>query len=179
MSGRGKSQQVSLLRPDPEALLHLARENLALLTEISSHYELARLGPPAEQRTFTRPEDVASYLAPELVDLAQEQFRVLLLDVKGQLLGTALVYQGGTNSIPIRLADCFREAVRAGAASVIFCHNHPSGDPTPSQEDVSITRLAVQAGTLLGIAVLDHIVVGTHGHVSLRQAGLLPDMPKV
>jgi len=165
---------VSLLRPDPEALLHLARENLALLTEISSHYELARLGPPAEPRRFARPEDVASYLAPELVDLAQEQFRVLLLDVKGQLLGAALVYQGGTSSIPVRLAECFREAVRANASSVIFCHNHPSGDPTPSSEDIAVSQQAVQAGDLLGIAVLDHVVVGKRGHVSLREKGLLP-----
>lgn len=174
MSCRGKARQVSLLRPDPEAILHLARENLALLTEISVHYELARLGPPAEPRTFRSPEDVASYLGPELVDLAQEQFRVLMLDVKCQLLGAALVYHGGTSGISIRLAECFREAVRANASSVIFCHNHPSGDPAPSPEDVAVTRLAVQAGDLLGIAVLDHVVVARRGLVSLKQAGLLP-----
>jgi DNA repair protein RadC len=174
MSGRARSRQISLLRPDPEALLHLARENLALLTEISAHYELARLGPPAQPQSMCRPEDVAGYLGPELADLAQEQFRVLLLDVKNHLLGTALVYQGGTSSISIRLAECFREAVRVNATSVIFCHNHPSGDPTPSPEDVAVTRLAIQAGDLLGIAVLDHIIVGKGAHVSLRQRGLLP-----
>ena len=174
MSGHGKGRQVSLLRPDPEALLRLARENLALLTEISAHYEVARLQPPPEQQSLSRPEEVVTYLGPELVDLAQEQFRVLLLDVKNHVLGTALVYQGGTSSISIRLAECFREAVRANASAVIFCHNHPSGDPTPSPEDVALSRLAVQAGDLLGITVLDSIVVARRGHVSLREKGLLP-----
>ena len=174
MTRRAHPTGVTTPRPKPAEVVRLARENLALLTELASHYELARLGPPAQERVICRPEDVAAYLGPELVDLAQEQFRVLLLDAKNQLLGTALVYQGGTSAITLRLAECFREAVRAGAVSVIFCHNHPSGDPTPSPDDIAITRLAMQAGDLLGIAVLDHVVVGKRGTASLREAGLLP-----
>jgi len=170
-TGRSPRQR-SLLPPDPADLLRLARENLALLTELAMHYEVARIGPPPGPRTVCRPDDVASYLGPELVDLAQEQLRVLLLDVKNQLLGAALVYQGSVSEINVRLGECFREAVRAGAVSVIFCHNHPSGDPSPSPEDVAITGLAKRAGDLLGIAVLDHIIVAKRGHVSLRERGL-------
>jgi DNA repair protein RadC len=86
-------------------------------------------------------------------------------------VGTQLVYQGGINATAIRLADCFREAVARGAAAIILCHNHPSGDPTPSAEDVLLTRDASRVGDLLGIELLDHIVVARNGHVSLRERG--------
>lgn len=175
MSRRPAAGQVSLLRPAPDELLQLARQALALLTELAAHYEVARLGPPAQPLTIARPQDVADYLGPELADLAQEQLRVVLLNVKAHVVGAPLVYQGGVNAIEVRLADVFREAVRAGAASLILCHNHPTGDLTPSPEDVAVTGEAMRAGRLLGINVLDHIILGKGGrHVSLRERGLLP-----
>ena len=82
-----------------------------------------------------------------------------------------LVYQGGLNSLVVRLADVFRDAVARGAAAIILVHNHPSGDPTPSPEDVRMTEEAIRAGELLGIDVLDHLVVGD-SYVSLREKGL-------
>jgi DNA repair protein RadC len=109
-----------------------------------------------------------------MADLAQEQLRVLLLDIKNRLVGATLVYQGGANAIVIRLADCFREAVRVGAAAIVLAHNHPSSDATPSEEDVRVTREAAQVGDLLGIEVLDHIVIGggrSGTFVSLRERG--------
>lgn len=159
--------------PAPAELVHLVREHLRLLRDLALHYEVARLGPPEEPRIVRTPADVAAYLAPELADLAQEQFRAVLLDTKHHLLATTLVYQGGANAVSIRPADCFREAVRLGAVAVIFAHNHPSGDPTPSPEDVALTAELVRAGDLLGIQVLDHLILG-RGCVSLRERGLMP-----
>jgi DNA repair protein RadC len=123
-------------------------------------------------RVIRSPADVAAYLGPEMADLAQEQLRVLLLNTKNHVVGTCLVYQGGVNATVVRLADCFREAVRASAPAVILVHNHPSSDPTPSPEDVRLTREAAQAGDLLGIDVLDHVILGGQAHVSLRERGL-------
>jgi len=168
----GGPRQTYLLTPEPDDLLRLARETLALLRDLALHYEVARLGPPQPERRVTNPGDLAAYLGPELRDLAQEQLRVVQLDTKHHILGTSLVYQGGVNAAVITMADCFREAVRTGAVAIILVHNHPSTDCTPSPEDVQMTNEAARAGAILGIAVLDHIVIGGDRHVSLREQGL-------
>jgi len=165
-------RQISLLPPDAAALLHLVRENLRLLAELVARYEIGSVGTCAQEHIIRSPADVAAYLGSELAELAQEQLRVVLLDTKNHVLGIQLVYQGGLNATVIRLADCFREAVTLGAAAVIFVHNHPSGDPTPSPEDVRLTREAGRVGDLLGIDLLDHLVIARQGHVSLRERGL-------
>ena len=166
------AQQISLLPPEAAELLHLVRQNLRLLAELVDRYEVGHVGVVAGDQVLRSPADVAGYLGAELADLAQEQLRVVLLDTKNHVVGTQLVYQGGLNATAIRLADCFREAVARGAAAIILVHNHPSGDPTPSPEDVRLTREAGRAGDLLGVELLDHIVVGRQGHVSLREHGL-------
>lgn len=172
MKRHGDVRQISLLPPDGATILHLIRENLRLLGDLTAHYEVPGLGVAPEGPALHGPADVAAYLGPELADLAQEQLRVALLDTKNRVIGTQLVYQGGINATSIRLADCFREAVARGAAAVIFAHNHPSGDPTPSPEDVRLTREAGRVAEMLGIELLDHIVIGRQGHVSLRERGL-------
>lgn len=164
--------QISLLPPDAATLLHLVRENLRLLAELAVRYEVPHVAPMPDPRIIRKPTDVAEYLGPEMVDLAQEQLRVVLLDTKNHVLGTRLVYQGGLNSVVIRLGDVFRDAVAYGAASIVLVHNHPSTDPTPSVEDIAMTRDAAEAGQLLGVDVLDHIVVAKGGFVSLRENGL-------
>ena len=160
---------ISFLAPEAAATLHLVRENLRLLATLSRCHEVGRLDAPEapdtpratpEQWTIRAPADVAAYLGPELADLAQEQLRALLLTAKYTLLGCVLVAQGSVDGAPCRLADAFRAAVRAGAAAVIFAHNHPSGDPAPSPDDVRFTADAARAGALLGIEVLDHVVIG-------------------
>ncbi|MCL5108037.1 MAG: hypothetical protein M1401_04080 [Chloroflexi bacterium] len=163
---------MSLLPPEAASILHLVRENLRLLADLVSRYEVGRVAATAEERSVRCPADVAGYLGQEMADLAQEQLRVVLLDSKNQVLGVSLVYQGGLNATVVRLGDCFREAVRLGAAALILVHNHPSGDPTPSPEDVRLTQEAGRAGDLLGVEILDHLVVGRLGHVSLRERGL-------
>lgn len=166
-----KQQPPLPLIPEAAELLDLVRQNLRLLTDLAAHYEVARLGSPARERTISRPHDVAESLAPEMTDLAQEQLRVVLLTTKNTIVGCCLVYLGGINAISVRLADCFREAVRA--AALILVHNHPSGDPTPSPEDVALTVEAARVGALLGVDVLDHVVIGGQGrHVSLRERSL-------
>lgn len=173
--------QISLLPPDAAAVLHLVRENLRLLADLAGRYEVGTFDPPvgaAIERVITSPASAVAYLAPELEALAQEQVRALLLDVKHRVLGTALVCQGTHNAAVVRVADCFREAVRANADAILVLHNHPSGDPTPSPEDVRITGDLAMAGELLGIEVLDHVVVGRGGrYVSLRERGLYVPPP--
>jgi hypothetical protein len=192
------SRSVSFLAPDAAATLHLVRENLRLLAALSRRHEVGRLEPsdapvaadpprPAPERWVVRaPADVAAYLGPELADLAQEQLRALLLTTQHTLIECVLVAQGSIDGAPCRLADAFREAVRAGAAAVLFVHNHPSGDAEPSPDDVRFTADAARAGALLGIEVLDHVVIGRgpgapgdHGgagdpvqYASLRKLGL-------
>ena len=165
-------RQISLLPPDAAELIYLVRENVRLLSQIVEQTEVMRIHAYGSGCVIRNPADIASYLGPELIDLAQEQLRVIMLDVKNHVLGVTLVYQGGRNAAVIRLADCFREAVRTAAEAIILMHNHPSGDPTPSDADVHLTNEASEAGDLLGITVLDHVVVGRAGFVSLREQGL-------
>ena len=153
------------------ALVRTLRENGRLLAALARRCETDRLAPPAASPTFREPADIAAYLGPEMVNLPQEQLRVVLLDRRGRLIDTPLIYQGGQTETAVRLADCFRDAVRSNAAAMILVHNHPSGDPGPSDDDVQLTQDAGQAGLLLGIAVLDHVIVGREGTSSLRALG--------
>ena len=159
-------------RHELAALVRTLRENGRLLAMLARGCEADRLTPPARGRTFHRPADIAAYLGPEMADLPQEQLRVMLLDRRGRLIDVPLVYQGGQSETAVRLADCFREAVRRSAAAIVLVHNHPSGDPSPSPEDVQLTHDAGRAGLLLGIDLLDHVVLAHDGFVSLRGAGL-------
>ena len=121
---------------------------------------------------ITSPAEAADLLMLEMRDLEQEQFRVLLLDTKNRLVQTEVVYIGNVNSSIVRGGEVFRPAVRANATALILAHNHPSGDPTPSPEDVRVTRWLVEAGLLLGIEVLDHLIIGHNRFVSLKERRL-------
>jgi DNA repair protein RadC len=172
------TRQISLLPPDAATLLHLVRENLRLLAALAGRYEVSGHSPTLDRLTVRRPADVAAYLSAEMAPLAQEQLRAVLLDSRNHVMRSVLVYQGGLNATVIRLGDCFRDAVAGGAAAVVLVHNHPSGDPTPSPEDVRLTADAARAGELLGVELLDHVVIGQPGHVSLRELGLYcPNSP--
>jgi len=168
---RADDRQVSLLPPDGAALLHLVRATLRLLGELAVRYEVPLLAPRGEPVVLKSPSDVAGYIGAELAELAQEQLRVILLDTRNQVMGVELVYQGGVNATTVRFADCFREAVARGAPAIILVHNHPSGDPSPSPQDIHMTQEAGKAGALLGVDVLDHIVIGKDSHSSLREGG--------
>jgi DNA repair protein RadC len=127
---------------------------------------------PDDRFTVRSPKDVAQLLMAEMAHLEQEHFRVLFLDTRNRLMGIETVYVGSLNASHIRVGEVFRDAVRRNCAAIIVVHNHPSGDPAPSPEDVAVTRQLVQAGTLLDIEVLDHLIVGQQRYVSLRERGL-------
>ncbi|MBI4336645.1 MAG: DNA repair protein RadC [Chloroflexi bacterium] len=132
---------------------------------------LASLSP--EDRPIVRvPEDVFHLLRAELALLDQESLRVVLLNTKNQVMGIPEVYRGNVSAAILRPAEVLREAVRGNYPSVIVVHNHPSGDPTPSPDDVAVTSRLVEAGRALDIGVLDHIVVGQQGFVSMKAKGL-------
>ena len=154
------------------ALVRTLRENGRLLAMLARWCEADRLTPPAHGGTFHQPADIAAYLGPEMAYLPQEQLRVVLLDRRGRLIDAPLVYQGGQSETAVRLADCFREAVRRSAAAIVLVHSHPSGDPSASPEDVQLTHDAGRAGYLHGIEVLDHVILAHDGFVSLRAEGL-------
>ncbi len=140
---------------------------------------LAREATDAEY-VIRAPEDVARLLRPRARTLEQETFWVLLLDAKNRLKGQPLdVTQGILDASLVHPREVFREAVRAASAAIVVAHNHPSGDPTPSAEDVRITRQLVSAGRVVDIKVLDHVVVGRSSaerpqdFVSLRESGVV------
>jgi DNA repair protein RadC len=147
----------------------------AKIAQVKAALELGRrllLTAPDSRPQITSPADAASLLMLEMGSLEQENVRTLLLDTKNRLLASPTVYIGNVNSSIIRVSEIFRAAVRENATALIMAHNHPSGDPTPSPEDVQVTRAIVEAGQLLGIEVLDHLVIGHQRFVSLKERGL-------
>lgn len=125
-----------------------------------------------ERVHVTTPADAANLLMSEMMYLEQEHLKTVLLDTRNRVLKTPTIYIGSLNTTRMRLGDLFRTAIRENAAAMIVCHNHPSGNPSPSPEDVSVTRQLVQSGEMLGIDVLDHIIIGHQNYVSLKERGL-------
>ena len=168
------SEPAAPATPEGEAVLEALRSNLALLGELAARYQVDfQPERPADRPQINSPQDVFNLLGPEMGALAQEQLRVLLLNTRNQVMGQRIVYQGNVNSSIVRPAEVLRAAVIDSAPSIIIAHNHPSQDPTPSPEDVSITRDLVQGGKLLGIDLLDHVVIGGDRWVSLKEKKLM------
>lgn len=167
-------------------LAGVARASLAQLTaergvgaakaaQLQAALELGRrlvLAAPEERPQIRSPGDAAALLLPELTGREQEHFWVLFLDTRNRVHGSEALYKGSINQSQVRVGEVFREAVRRNCAAIIVAHNHPSGDPSPSPEDVAVTRDLVAAGSLLGIEVLDHLVIGQQRWISLRERGL-------
>jgi DNA repair protein RadC len=147
----------------------------AKAAQIKAAIELGRrltLESPEERPTINSPADAAALVQYEMSALEQEHLRVMLLDRRNRVLETVEVYKGSVNSSQVRVGEIFKEAIRKNASAVIVIHNHPSGDPTPSPDDVAVTRAIVQAGKLLDMEVLDHLVIGQGKWVSLKERGL-------
>ncbi len=148
---------------------------LAKAAQIKAAIELGRrlvLEAPEEKPVIHTPGDAAELVQYEMAALEQEELRVLLLDTRNRVIHIEVVYRGSVNSSQVRVAEIFKAAIRRNAASVIVVHNHPSGDPTPSPDDVAITRAIQQAGELLDVKLLDHLVVGSGRFISLKERGL-------
>ncbi|UCH60481.1 MAG: DNA repair protein RadC [Anaerolineales bacterium] len=147
----------------------------AKASQIKAALELAnRLNQErrGEQPSIHSPGDAAAILQHPMSALEQEELWILLLDTRNRVMRTESVYRGSLNSSQVRVGELFKSAVRRNAAAVIVAHNHPSGDPTPSPDDIAVTRAIVQGGKLLDIEVLDHLVIGRGSYVSLKERGL-------
>lgn len=147
----------------------------AQASRIKAAFEVGRrlLSYPEDERPQVRsPADAAQMLMAEMSLLEQEHLRLMLLDTKNRVLGIPTVYVGSLNTTMIRIGELFRYALRENCAALIVAHNHPSGDPTPSPEDVIVTRKIVEAGQLMDIEVLDHLIIGASRFVSMKERGL-------
>lgn len=166
---------VGLHRVSFDELCRQKGVNKAKACQIKAAIELGRRLPHSEveEKTVIKgPADVAGLVQYEMIGLPQENLWVLLLDTRNRVLKIEKLYQGSLNSSSVRIGELFKAALTNNAASIILTHNHPSGDPTPSPEDVALTRAARQAGVLLDVEVLDHIVIGQNKFVSLKDRGL-------
>jgi len=131
-----------------------------------------RLETPDERQSIHSPADAAALVQFEMSVLEQEELHVILLDNRNRVLKIERVYRGSVNTSQVRVGELFKAAVRSNAPALIVVHNHPSGDPTPSPDDVAVTRAIVSAGKLLDVDVLDHLVIGRGSYVSLKERGL-------
>lgn len=129
---------------------------------------------PAEERVVIRcPEDAVSLVMEDLRSLDKEYFQAILLNTKNQVLARETISIGTLNSSVVHPRELFKIAIRRSAAAVILVHNHPSGDPTPSREDIILTKRLMEAGQIIGIDVLDHLVIGDNRFTSLKSKGLI------
>ena len=164
-----------LARANPAELTAEKGLGPAKVAQIKAALELGRrllAQSPEERPQIRSPADAANMVMSEMCWLEQEHLRVMLLDTKNRVMETPTIYIGSLNTSMIRVGELFREAIRANCASIIVLHNHPSGDPTPSPEDVAVTRQIAEAGKLLDIEVLDHLIIGQQRFVSLKERGL-------
>jgi DNA repair protein RadC len=145
-------------------------DSLAAIAELVSR-EMRSYGRE-ERSAVHSPDEVADLVRYDMAALDHEEFWVIMLDTRNGVIGIHHLYKGCLNMSNVRIAEVFKAAIAANAATIICAHNHPSGDPAPSPEDISLTHALVQAGKLMDIDVLDHVVIGNSSYVSLKQRGL-------
>lgn len=164
-----------LMRRDLDSLLKVHGLGPAKAIKLIAAIELGkRVGAlaPEDRPQMRVPDDFAVLLLPHMTALEQEELRVVVLDTKHRVERIVTLYQGSVNAAQVRVAEVFREAIRANAPAIAIAHNHPSGDPTPSAADVSLTAELARAATLLDIDLIDHLIIGDGRWVSLRRLGL-------
>jgi len=167
-----------LARASEQELTVVPGVGAAKAAQLAAAFELGRrlvADWPAGRWVVRAPRDVGERLVPQMGHLEREELRVILLNAKNVVLKVVTVYQGNVSSSLVRVGELFRDAVRLGAAGLILAHNHPSGDPTPSPDDLHLTAEALAAGRLLDIELLDHLVVGNDAFVSMRDRGVAFD----
>jgi DNA repair protein RadC len=164
-------------------LMTLSAEDLAQIhgigpakaTKLKASMEIANrilASNPNQKPKISSPDDITNLIGLEMSLLEQEQLRIVLLNTRNEVIGIRTLYQGTTNQAQVRIAEVFRDAVRANAVAIIVVHNHPTGDPTPSSADIELTRSMFEAGEMLEIKVLDHMIIGHGRHVSMKRLGL-------
>jgi DNA repair protein RadC len=165
-----------LLRTSRDDLRRIKGMGDARAAQVLAALEVGRrvlASRPSERFQITCPRDAARFLMPEFSARPVEQFGLLLLDTKHRILRTALLTVGSLDATAVQPREVFRQALLASAAAVVLFHNHPSGDPEPSREDVALTRRMVAAGQLMGIDVIDHVVLGDGRYCSLQESRYL------
>lgn len=172
LAGHGSLPELARLAP-----AELARSGVgkARAARLAAALELGRRALAPRQRTLvlSRPEDVFRYARPRLAHLTHEVFHVLLLDTRHRLVADRRVAAGGLASCAIAPRDVFEPAIREAAPALVFVHNHPSGDPTPSRDDIELTRRLADGARVLGLSLVDHVVVADGGFASLAEMGKL------
>jgi DNA repair protein RadC len=168
----GTVKGLALAHPEEIAALQGVGKQTALRIKAAITLGRKILQPEEEHTTIHSPGDAAAILSPILAYREQEYLVVLVLDTRNRVIDTVEIYRGSLNSSPVRVAELFKPAIQRNAAAIILSHNHPSGDPSPSPEDISLTRTIVQAGKLMDIDCLDHLIIGSGRFVSLKEKGL-------
>ncbi|KRG14012.1 DNA repair protein RadC [Virgibacillus soli] len=135
--------------------------------------KLQAIGKAEKRYTIRSPEDAASYLMDEMKDLTQEHFVALMLNTKNEVIAKKTLFVGSLNASVVHPREIYKEAVKHSAASIIVSHNHPSGQPSPSSEDIEATKRLVECGKIMGIECLDHIIIGDCRFVSLKEKGYM------
>ncbi|MHA1805937.1 MAG: JAB domain-containing protein [Candidatus Thorarchaeota archaeon] len=168
--------------PSPSKLSHATTAELATIRGIGTAKAKQIVGAIAlsghvfsSRKNVTiihSPKDVFDLVCNEMCGLVQEEMRVILLNTRNHVLGIRTIYRGSLNSAQIRVGEVFRHAIREGAAAIILVHNHPSGNPAPSPDDIAITKEIIEAGKLLDIHVLDHVIIGKDTFRSLSPNNL-------
>ena len=161
-----------LTRCTADDFVRIAGIGRARAAQIVAALELGRrtlAHAPSARLMIRGPEDAAAYLMPRFGSRGVEQFGIMLLDARHRVMRTAVLAVGTLNSSIVQPRDVFREAAIGGATAIVIFHNHPSGDPTPSPDDVALTRRLVAAGTLIGIDVVDHLILGDARYWSIKE----------
>ncbi|SHF02275.1 DNA replication and repair protein RadC [Caldanaerobius fijiensis DSM 17918] len=164
-----------LLDSSLEELSKIKGVGLAKAAELKAAIELGIRVQKAARKihTITKPQDIADLLMVEMRYLKKEVFKIVLLNVKNQVISIENISIGNLNSSIVHPREIFNAAIRKYSASIILVHNHPSGDPTPSMEDINVTKRIIEGGKILGIDVLDHIVIGDGTYVSMKQKNII------
>ena len=169
---------LSIMNMSAQELADIKGIGMAKAATIMAAVELGKrfyMKAAERKEAVNSPEDVAAIAMPRLRYSMKENFVVLLLDTKHHVIGMPVISVGSLSASVVHPREVFETAVKNFAASMILVHNHPSGDPTPSAEDINITRRLVQAGKIMDIPVLDHVVIGDDCFISLKEKGLIPD----
>lgn len=168
----GDIRRLYIAHPDELATVRGISQTTAARIKAALNLGLRLNVPPEERPAINSPADAAALVQYDMSLLEKEHLRVLLLDRRNRVQDIEEIYHGSVNSSQIRVGEVFRAAISRLASAIVVVHNHPSGDPTPSPDDVAVTRAIVQAGKLLDVEVLDHLVIGHGRWVSLKERGL-------
>jgi len=172
----GKNGLAYIVNSTVEELSNIKGIGVAKAVQIKAAVELGKRISSYNKRhqvTITSPLDVKELLMEEMRFLEKEYFKAVLLNTKNHVISIEEISVGSLNSSIVHPREVFKPAIKRSSASIILVHNHPSGDPTPSKEDIEVTSRLVNAGNILGISVLDHIIIGNNSIVSLKEQGLM------